>query len=101
MSAGKQRVTVTLDKALVRAGSKAVVTGRAESFSGWINEALSEHVAKERRSQALADAIADYEAEHGVISNTELAAEARAARARAIVVRGGKRQRPRKRSRAA
>ncbi|HKY36276.1 MAG TPA: hypothetical protein VJN18_10080 [Polyangiaceae bacterium] len=49
----------------------------------------------------MAEAIADYEAEYGVISNAELAAQARADRARAIVVRGGKRQRPRKRGRAA
>ncbi len=101
MSSAKKRVTVTLDKALVQAGSKAVAAGRADSFSGWINLALSEHVAKERRSRALAEAIADYEAEYGVISNAELTAQARADRTRAIVVRGGKRQRPRKRGRAA
>jgi Arc/MetJ-type ribon-helix-helix transcriptional regulator len=101
MRPAKKRVTVTLDKALVQAGSKAVAAGRADSFSGWINEALSEHVAKERRSQALAEAIADYEAEHGVISSAELTAQARVDHARALVVRGGKRQRPRKRGRAA
>ena len=101
MRAQKLRVPVTIVKALVQAGSKAVASGRAESFSGWINVALSERVAKERRSQALAEAVAAYEAEHGVISDAELAAQARSDRARAIVIRGGKRQRPRKRGRAA
>ncbi len=88
MSAGKERVTVTLDRVLVQAGSKAVAAGKAESFSGWINAALTERVAKERRLQALAEAISAYEAKHGEISEAELVAQARQDRERALVIRG-------------
>jgi hypothetical protein len=99
MRAQKERVTITLDKALVRAGSHAVATGRAESFSAWINSALAERVAKERRLLAMAQALDAYEAKHGVISDAELEAQARDIRAGAIVVRGKRKpSRPRKRS---
>jgi hypothetical protein len=84
----KARVTITLDKALVRAGSHAVATGKAESFSAWINTALAERVAKEQRLLAMAQALDAYEAKHGVISDAEVEAQVREVRAGAIVVRG-------------
>jgi hypothetical protein len=40
--------------------------------------------------QALDEFIADYEAEHGVITEQEMTAAARRARERAVVVRGGR-----------
>ena len=88
MSMRKERVTVTIDRELILAGSEAVAAGRAESLSGWINLALAERVSKERRLVAMGESIAAYEAVHGVISERELAEQARADRASAIVVRG-------------
>jgi uncharacterized protein YllA (UPF0747 family) len=43
---------------------------------------------RDRKSQALSAAIADYESEFGVISEHEIAAQQRADRASAVVVRG-------------
>jgi Arc/MetJ-type ribon-helix-helix transcriptional regulator len=89
----KERLTVTVDAELVKAGNRAVKAGRAESLSGWVNDALAEREAKERRLQAMAEAIAAYEAEFGPIGPEELAAQQRADEARALVVRGRRRTR--------
>ena len=84
----KERLTVTVDPALVQAGNRAVEEGRADSVSAWVNLALADRVAKDRRLRALADAVSAYEAKFGVITADELAAQARADRASALVVRG-------------
>lgn len=84
----KERLTVTVDPELVRAGQEAVAAGRAESLSGWVNLALAERAEKERRLRAMADALSAYEAEFGEISPEEMAAQERADRAAARVVRG-------------
>lgn len=91
MTQRKERLTVTVDRALIQAASEAVAAGRAESLSGWVNLALAERAAKERKLQALADAVAIYEAEFGTISQPELAAQERADRRAALVVRGSRR----------
>jgi hypothetical protein len=91
MTQRKERLTVTVDRALVEAGSEAVAAGRADSLSGWVNLALAEHAAKERRLRAMSEALAMYEARFGAISETELATQARADNASAIVVRGRRR----------
>ena len=85
----KTRLTVTVDPTMVRAGNRAVSEGRAGSLSAWVNEALAERVAKERRLAALADAVATYEAEFGPISEQELLLQRRLDRANAKVVRAG------------
>jgi hypothetical protein len=96
----KERLTVTVDRALVRAANKAVAAGRAPSLSGWVNLALAERAAKERSLQAMAEAVAAFEAEFGAISEEELVAQARADRRTAIVVRGGPpARRPQRRAR--
>src|SRR5258708_315955 len=87
----KERLTVTVDPELVAAANEAVRAGRAESLSGWVNLALSERAAKERRLRAQAEAVAAYEAEFGVISAAEMAAQRRADQAAAVVVRGARR----------
>ena len=97
----KERLTVTVDPALIRAGSKAVRAGRAESLSGWVNAALAERVEKERRLLALAEAVAAHEAEFGEITEAELRAQERADRRHAVVVRGSVRRRRRARPGAA
>lgn len=88
MTSRKERLTVTVDPDLVSAGNDAVAAGRAPSLSAWVNLALSERAAKDRRLRAMADAVTAYEAEHGVISAQEMAAQRRADQRAAIVVRG-------------
>ena len=79
---------MTVDRELVEAGSAAVAAGQAESLSGWVNLAMAERAAKERRLHAMAEAVASYEAEFGPISDAELAAQQRSDRRNAVVVRG-------------
>jgi hypothetical protein len=88
MSHPKARLTVTVDPELLEAAQAAVAEGRAPSLSAWVSSAMAERIAKERRLVALAEAMSAYEAEHGVISDQEMADQARADRAAALVVRG-------------
>lgn len=100
----KERLTVTVDPHLVEAANEAVAEGQVESLSAWVNLALAERAAKDRRLRALGEAIADYEAEFGVITAAELAEQARVDRAAARVVRGSRQRtvhRPRQRRRGA
>lgn len=90
MSTRKERLTVTVDPTFIAAGNDAVAEGHAESLSAWVNAALAEKVARERRLVALADAVSAYEERFGVLSAQELADQARADRESAIVVRGNK-----------
>lgn len=84
----KERLTVTVDPHLVRAGADAVAEGRVDSLSAWVNLALAERAAKDLRLRALAEAVATYEADFGLITAEELAAQERADRVAARVVRG-------------
>lgn len=84
MSVRKQRMTVTVDRALVEAAREAVAFGHASSLSTWVNAALAERVAKERRLRGLAEAIASYEAKFGEISEAEMTAQQHRDRANAI-----------------
>lgn len=86
----KERLTVTVDPDLVRAGTDAVAEGRVESLSAWVNLALAERAAKDRRLRALAEAVAAYETKFGLITAEELAAQERTDRASALVVRGAR-----------
>ena len=88
----KERLTISIDASLAAAAAEAVADGRAESVSAWVGNAMRERVAKERRLGALADAVARYEAEHGEITEDELAEQARADRDAAAAVRAGRRR---------
>lgn len=88
MTTRKERLTVTVDRALVRAATQAVAEGRAESLSGWVNLALAERADKERRLLALSSAVAAYESQFGAIDDAELSAQLRADREAGYVVRG-------------
>jgi len=92
MTKRKERLTVTVDADLVTAGNRAVKLGRAESLSGWVNEALVERETRERRLGAMREAVAAYEAEFGKISAAELVAQRRADDSAAVLVRGARRQ---------
>jgi hypothetical protein len=71
----------------MQAGHDAVAEGRAESISAWVNDALRLKADHDRRMRALDEFIAAYEAEHGEITEEEMRAAARRARAGATVVR--------------
>lgn len=103
MRSRKARLTVTVDRTLVEAATAAVAAGQADSLSAWVNRALAGHAARERRLAALADLVAEHEAEFGAITPAELEARHREDRRTAVVVRGRKRstRRGRGRSRAA
>jgi hypothetical protein len=102
MSGRKERLTVTVDPEFIEAGNDAVAEGRAESLSAWVNAALADRAARERRLVALADAVTQYEERFGVISSQELTEQARADRESATVVRGNRpvpaKRKPRRRT---
>ncbi|MEE9322546.1 MAG: hypothetical protein V3U76_19040 [Granulosicoccus sp.] len=83
----KKRLTVTLDDSLLAAAQMAVTEGRADSVSAWINEALQVRLDRDNRLSALADLIAGFESEHGVITDEELAAQQQADRDAAATFR--------------
>ncbi len=88
----KERVTVTIDSHLLEAANKAVAEKRVGSLSGWVNLALAERAAKEKRLRALAEAVASYEEEFGQISHAEILAQERGDRRNAVVIRPTKRR---------
>src|SRR5437773_5178781 len=83
----KTRLTVSLDADVVSDVESIVARGQAGSLSAWINDAVRLRLEDERKTKALANAIAEYEAEHGEITDEELRRAVRSARARAIHVR--------------
>ena len=95
----KARLTVTVDSHLLEAGNEAVASKRAASLSAWVNVALAERAGKEKRLQALGEAVAAYERQFGAISAAEIARQERADRAAALVVRGRPRAASRRRAR--
>jgi len=92
---GKERLSASVDADLVAVAQDAVEQGRAESVSAWVNDALRLKADRDRRLAALDDFITAYEAEHGEISEEEMAEAARRARGRAVVVRGPRGRRSR------
>ena len=82
----KQRLSASVDADLIAAAEDAVAKGRVVSVSAWVNEALRLRVADERRLEALAVFVAEFEREHGPISPDEMDAAARRARGRALPV---------------
>lgn len=92
MKPKKERVTVTVDPSLIAAANSAIKAGRSASLSAWVNRALIEHAEKERRLAVLARLVEEYEAEHGTITDSEIAAQQREDRRTALVVRGSSRQ---------
>lgn len=93
MTPRKHRLTVTVDPELVAAGTRAVEAGAAASLSAWVSMALAEKIDRDRRLALLRAAVADYEQAFGEISAEEIAAQRRADRESAVVVRGPKRGR--------
>lgn len=84
----KQRLSVTVDAEVIEAGRAAVASGTAESLSAWVNAALQRKAEEDRRLRALDALLADYEAEHGEITEEQMEEAERRLRERAIIVRG-------------
>lgn len=84
----KDKLSVTVDPDVVAAARAAVSSGRSGSVSAWVNEALHRQMDHERRLDAMDRFLAAYEAEHGVITEAEMAEAVRSTRANATVVRG-------------
>ena len=81
----KERLTV--DSELIEAANQAVAEGRMASLSGWVNLALAERAAKERRLRTLAEAIATYEEAFGEITAAGIVAQERTGRRNETAVR--------------
>jgi len=76
-----------VDDDLVRAAEAAAKRGDVPTVSAWVNEALRAKLEQEQRLQALASFVRRFEAEHGEISEADMAQAARRTRARAMTVR--------------
>lgn len=83
----KHRLSASVDADLVAAGQQVVSAGRAESLSAWVNGALRAQVERDRRLAAMDTFIADFEREHGEITEAEMSGAVQAVRARAVRVR--------------
>ena len=83
----KDRLTISVDRAIIEAGAAAVAEGRADSMSSWVSDALTNRVAHERRLAAAAEAVAAYEAEFGAFTDEELADQVRRDRDSAAALR--------------
>lgn len=84
----KQRLSVSVDAELVAAGQELVSAGDVESLSAWVNQALSAQAERDRKLAAMRTFISEFEAEHGEITDTEIATMTREARSRALIIRG-------------
>ena len=94
----RERLSATVESELLDAARAAVEAGRAASVSDWVNQALHRQADHDRRMAALDRFIAAYETEHGEITDDEMQAARRSARADAVRVSGrGDRQFAKKR----
>jgi hypothetical protein len=84
----KQRLSASVDRAVLVAAQAAVADGRAANVSAWVNEALHRQAEHDQRMKALDEFLSVYEGEHGAITDEEIRLASRRLRSRAIVVRG-------------
>jgi hypothetical protein len=94
---GKRRLSATVDANLLAAAEAAAKRGDVPNISAWVNDAMRLKLENDRRLIALAAFVADFEAEHGEITEEEMEWAAREARRRAIRVRGSRAAEPRRR----
>jgi hypothetical protein len=84
----KARLSASVDRDLLAAGQAAVAAGTAENLSAWVNDALRRQAEHDARMMALGELVASFEADHGPITDAEVADATRWAREHAVVVRG-------------
>lgn len=85
---GKQRLSASVDAELIAAAERAAASGIVPTVSAWVNDAMRLKLEHDRRLQALAQFIAEYESEHGEITGEKMVAASREAKRRAVSVRG-------------
>lgn len=83
----KQRVTITVELDLLEEAQAAVSSGQCRSLSQWIEGAIADQLDKERRLALLAELIAEYEEEHGVITEEDMEERTRRDKEAAAAVR--------------
>jgi hypothetical protein len=94
----KVRLSASVDADLVAAAEAAAAKGRSESVSAWVNDALRAKAEQDRRLEALASFVTEYETEHGEITGDEVRAATRRAQSRAAAVRAARPSKPRRRA---
>jgi hypothetical protein len=95
MKAAKRRLSASVDAELLAAAETAARRGEVANVSGWVNDAMRLKVEHDHGLAALAGLIAEFEAEHGEITEAEIEKQVRAARSRAVGVRGARAGEPR------
>jgi metal-responsive CopG/Arc/MetJ family transcriptional regulator len=85
---GKRRLSASVDADLLVAVERAVERKEVESVSAWVNDAMRKKLDHEGRLRALAAAIADYEAEFGLITEEDMVHAERELKRRTITTRG-------------
>jgi hypothetical protein len=90
MKATKRRLSASVDAELLVAAESAARRGDVANVSAWVNEAMRLKAEHDRGLVELAAVIADFEAEHGEITEEEIERAARVARSRAVSVRGAR-----------
>ena len=88
----KQRVTITVDEALLDEANTAVSAGRSRSVSEWIGEAMAQRRDRDQRLAVLGRLVFEYEAGHGFITDDEIAEQAQRDRDAAASVRAATRR---------
>jgi hypothetical protein len=90
MKAAKRRLSASVDGDLLREAEAAAKRGDVANVSAWVNEAMRLKVEQEQGLAQLAAVIADFEAEHGEITEEDMERATRAARSQAVSVRGSR-----------
>jgi hypothetical protein len=90
MKATKQRLSASVDADLLRQAEAAARRGEVANVSAWVNDAMRLKVEQERGLARLAAVIAEFEAEHGEITEADVERATRFARSRAVSVRGAR-----------
>ncbi len=83
----KRRLSASIDAELLDAAERAVRSGTAASVSAWVNEAFRSKVAHEHRLAAMDEFLRAYEDDFGTITEAEMVAAKRSARASSVTVR--------------
>ena len=65
-----------MDEELLEAASSAVSEGHARSVSEWVGEAMAQRRDRDARLAVMRRLLQEYEAEHGFISDEEIAEQA-------------------------
>ena len=86
----KKRLSASVDSKLLTAVEQRVSRGKSESVSAWVNDALRLKLEHDRRLDALAAFIKDYESQFGEITADEMRQAARRVRSRSAGHGGSK-----------